>query len=742
MATTVGAVLVAEIGSLITRVTLIDQVDGESRMVGHAETSSSVEAPYQNALYGILEATAQISELTGRQLIREGQLIMPQSSERDGVNQLIAVTSAAGTMALVITAIAGDVSARSATQAGRATYTALLQTVTLDDAAEQTTLGPAEKSWIERQVETLLSLRPDAVLIAGGLEDGAVDAVNRLAHIVGLTAVSTGVDASGQQRQELTARPVIYAGNSGARDHVIAALSDRAELFVVDNLRPALDRANLDPARQELGRLYEKQILPRLPGLGALRRMGRAPVRTVCDVEGLVTRFLAERTGRRVLTLDVGASATAMFYAAPGVYRPAVLGTTGIAYGLTDLLAAPGVAAIARWLPFTIGEEALVERLLNRALRPQTLPADREDLFIEHALAREALRAAFAALNDEAPADDFDWVLAAGGVLAHAPQLGHALLTILDALEPAGAADRPIFDVYLDTVGLLPVGGALAPLDPDAAVTVIDRDLLRNTPLASVVVPLGNGRPGEVAVEVELSVVGGGTERRAVRHGEIARLALSPGRFGRLTLRPTSGVRIGGAAPGEAVSSEGGDVAGSALGLVIDARGRPLALPGDDRRRRANLWEWLVALGAERGSSPYLDPAREPEQAAASAAPPVAPAPVAPEPAAPAPVAPAPATVQLEQAETPPPTPVPAANAANDARVTPAPWNEPPVEVAPVGGSSQGQRISLDEMREAAPQTTPLEPPPAPPAGIESDLDALRQTVEEPKRRGLFGRKK
>ena len=89
MAENLGAVLVAEIGSLLTRVTLIDQVDGESRMVGHAETSSSVEAPFQNALYAILEATAQISELTGRQLIRDGQLIMPQSSERDGVNQLV-----------------------------------------------------------------------------------------------------------------------------------------------------------------------------------------------------------------------------------------------------------------------------------------------------------------------------------------------------------------------------------------------------------------------------------------------------------------------------------------------------------------------------------------------------------------------------------------------------------------------------------------------------------------------------
>jgi hypothetical protein len=705
MANTVGAVLVAEIGSVTTRVTLIDQVDGESRMVGHAESSSSVEAPYQNALFGVLEAAAQISELTGRQLIRDGQLIIPQGPDREGVSQLIAVSSAAGSMALVITAIAGDVSARSAVQASRATYTALLQTVTLDDAAAQSTAGPVDKSWIERQVETLLTLRPDAVLIAGGLEQGAVDAVNRLAHIVGLTAVSTSVDASGQQRQEITARPVIYAGNSGAREQVIAALSDRAELFVVDNLRPALDRANLDPARQELSRLYEKQILPRLPGLAALRRLGRAPVRTVCDVEGLMTRFLAERTGRSVLTVDVGASSTAAFHAAPGSYQLAVLGTTGVSYGLTDLLAGPGVGAIARWLPFPIGEQALTERLLNKALRPYALPADREDLYIEHALAREALRSTYAALREETPALAYDWIVAGGGVLAQAPQLGLALLTLLDGIEPVGAEAHPIFDIYLDSLSLLPVAGALAGLDPDAAVTVVDRDLLRNTPLATVVVPLGEGRAGETAVEVELAVVGGATERRAVRHGEIARIPLSQGRFGRLTLRPAGGVRIGGAAPGEAVSSEGGDVAGSALGVVIDARGRPLPLPEDARQRRARIWEWLVALGVEQGQHPYAD--------AEPAAPPAAPPEPVPAPAAPRPSSPA---------------------------------SEPLVAAAPavtideiVAGETpaKGKRISLDDLKN---QEAP--PPPPPSVGVGGDLDALRQTVEEPKKRGLFGRRK
>ncbi|MBX0327586.1 glutamate mutase L [Oscillochloris sp. ZM17-4] len=699
MTDTLGSVLVAEIGSLITRVTLVDQVDGESRMISHAETSSSVEPPYQNALYAVLAATAQISELTGRLLLREGQLIMPQGSDNDGINQLVVVTSAAGPMTLVITAIAADVSARSAIHASHATYTALLQAVTLDDAAGQQMVNASDLSWIERQVQSLLSLRPDAVLIAGGLEHGAVDAVNRLAHIVGLTAVSTTVDSSGQQRQDITARPVIYAGNSDARERVVEALSDRAEIFVVDNLRPSLDKEYLEPARQELSRLYEKQILPRLPGIAGLRRMSRAPIRTVCDVSGLVTRFVAEHAERHVLMIDSGASSSSAFYAAPGRFHPAVLGTCGVAYGLSNILAERGVAAIARWLPFPISDADLIHRLLNKQLRPHLLPASPEDLAIDLALAREAISMAIAALRDEIAPDDYDWLIACGGPLAHAPHPGMALLAILDATQPGANQGQPILDIHLDSLGLVPAMGALAALDPVTAVTIFDRDLRSNTPLATCVTPIGDGRPGEAALELELSVVGGKTTRHTVRHGELLRLPLSPGRYAQLTLRPAPDVRIGRAAPGEVVTSDPAGIAGSALGVVIDARGRPIQLPADSRERCLKIWEWLVALGAEHGASPYVE--HRPAVSMPSAAPP---------------------EVAMPRPTTPPSEP-----------------REPAVVAADAPQAPPGKRISLSELAAQEKLKLPEEPPPA---GLDLDLDSLRKTVEPPKRRGLFGRKK
>ncbi|MFO7169813.1 MAG: glutamate mutase L [Chloroflexota bacterium] len=658
------AALLAEIGSVTTRVTLVDSVDGETRLIGQAEVPSSFEPPAEDALAAIIAAAEQIGEMTGRRLVESGRLIMPQTPERDGVNTVAAITSAAGPMGVVIAAVAGDVSARSALRASRATYTRTLQVVTLDDAARADHAQDA--TWIERQVQALTGTDPDVAIIAGGLEDGAEDALVRLAHIIGLTAMTAQVDTEGQQRQDVNARPVIFAGNSRARERVIEALSGRAELSVVENLRPALEVERLTACRQEIERLYNERVLPTLPGAEQLRRLRAAPLRTACDAHGLMTRFVAERYGRSVLALNVGSENTTAHLASPGRYSPAVLAGVGVGHGIGGLLEERGVEAIARWLPFGVSERELTHRLLNSMLRPGIPPVTREDLLVEHAAAREALALAVAALLDERPDATYDLVIAGGGPLAHAPHPGIAALTLLDALQPTAESSVLAIELHLDTLGLLGACGALAYVDADAALTLFERDLLRNTPLATCVVALGSGRPGDLAVEATLTTTGGGTQQVSVAHGQIARIPLPPGRTGQLTLRPAGGVRIGRNAPGEEVASEQAAIRGSALGVVIDARGRPLQVPHEHRERQEALWSWLVGLGVESEALPYS---------------------------------------------------------------TDGP---PPDEPVSLGNGTQ-PRIS--EPRISEPARVPAER-----HSIDSDLARLRQTVEEPKKRGFFRR--
>jgi hypothetical protein len=349
----------------------------------------------------------------------------------------------------------------------------------------------------------------------------------------------------------------------------------------------------------------------------------------------------------------------------------------------------------------------------------------------------------FASLADECGDVAYDLVVARGGVLSHAPHPAQATLMVLDALQPTAEHETLAIDLRLDELGLLPACGALAALDTDSAVTLFDRDVLGNMPLATCVVALGDGKLGSVALQAELETQHGQPQTVSVRHGEIIRLPLSQGRYGKLTLRPASGVRIGRNAPGAEVSSDVAAISGSALGIVIDARGRPLRLSRNTRQRRVQLWEWLAALGGVRGRNPFLDvehpeAAPVPEPAAARPAPaPVngreEPASHAPPPAAPEP-APPPAEPVPPPAEPAPPPAEPAPPPPKEA--APAPEVVSPEE----GGAQRGRRVSLEDLARET-ETAPQQPE-GPPDKLQSDLASLRQTVESEPKRGLFGRGK
>lgn len=704
-----SATLIIDIGSVTTRATLTDHVAGQLRLIAQAEVPSTYEPPHSDVMVSIIQAAAAISDLTGRQLLLGENLLMPRTNDGDGIDHLITVTSAAGPMAIVVTAVSSDISARSALHASRAVNSVVLQTITLNDATEHS-VATGDYSWIERQVQRMIGLNPDVVILAGGLEQGAQDSLVRLAHIIGLTALSARVDSDGQSRHDVTVRPVIYAGNSRASEQVVESLANKAEPIVVENLRPSLDKANLAPTRKALTKLYTERILRRMPGLQNLRRVSTVPIRTTTDAAGLITRFLADFYGRNILAIDLGSASTSALLSSQGAFSAAVLGAIGSGYGVGHLVAERGTSAFMRWLPFPISDQDMLHSLLNKQLRPQLVPTSREDVMIEHAVAREAVALTAAALFDERPGAPFDFVLASGGVLSHAPHPGYALLTLLDALQPL--ADERAIDIYLDTLGLVNTAGALAPSDAEGALSLIEQDLLRNMPLATCVVALGAGRSGELAVEATLRTVGGSEQTVTVNHGQIARLDLPQGQKGQLILKPAGGVRIGGNAAGASIETGPADISGSALGVVIDARGRPLRLPIAPLDRQRALWEWLVALGAESGTMPYeaAEPLREIME-------------ISTFPAAP------------EHEEQPTAQPV-------DAKIA----TPPPAAAAPEESGKKkkrGKKGKEEEEPITAVAVIPTAPPPSEPTQQEGGggLDRLRQSVEQPKKRGLFGRK-
>jgi hypothetical protein len=72
-------------------------------------------------------------------------------------------------------------------------------------------------------------------------------------------------------------------------------------------------------------------------------------------------------------------------------------------------------------------------------------------------------------------------------------------------------------------------------------------------------------------------------------------LPLGLGEHGRLTLRPERGFDVGFGGAGKAGALR---VAGGAVGLMIDARGRPLRLPADPAQAQEMNQKWLWDIGA------------------------------------------------------------------------------------------------------------------------------------------------
>ena len=224
-------------------------------------------------------------------------------------------------------------------------------------------------------------------------------------------------------------------------------------------------------------------------------------------------------------------------------------------------------------------------------------PQEARELWLQQALAREIIRSTVeiarpgwrpgSAQTHGRLLPLCDTIVVSGGVLAHAPRPGQAVLIALDALEPIG-----VTTMVLDAYGLAPALGNVAAIKPLAAVEALDSGGFVN--LATVVTPIGRAQRGDTILRVQVTYDDGGTLGLEVCYGDLEVLPLRPGRQAVLELRPLRRFDVGLGGPGKGGKRR---VSGGLVGLVIDARGRPLSLPHGAEQRQVVNRQWLWAVG-------------------------------------------------------------------------------------------------------------------------------------------------
>jgi len=574
-----NSLLAVDVGAVTTRAAYFDVVEGQYRFIGMGHCPTTNIGATRNLVLGVQLAVENLQSLTGKQLIDEdGRLLIPSQPDGSGVDGMVTTFSVGAPIKTLVIGLLPEVSLKSIEKLAHATYARVVDSISLNDPRR-----------LDEQVNAIIRHSPELVLIAGGVDGGASQSINNLIETVGLSAY---LMPDGQ-------RPaMLYAGNRALAGSIRAALSKIAsELVICPNVRPALEVEALGPAQRELASLTTNIRQRQMPELDELRTLSGGIILPSAYAQGRMVRFLSSYYGgnKYVLSVDIGASSVSLAASFGEHLHLNVFPHFGLGEPLAGLLKHTTLDDIARWLPMEMPIETVRDYLYQKSLYPQYIPATREELFIEQAIARQNLLLSTHTMVQRLPGryrnqggllPSFEPILAGGAVLTNAPSLGQKLLMLLDGLQPAG-----ITTLVLDHNNLLSMLGVAAEVNSLLPVQVMDAGALAY--LATVISPVSDAAYGTPIVRVKLIREDGTAMTSEVNMGNLQILPLDSGQTARLELRPLRNADVG-LGPGRAGAV---DVIGSSLGVVIDARGRPLRLPPNAAERIKLLKKWLKTVG-------------------------------------------------------------------------------------------------------------------------------------------------
>ncbi|MCD5384271.1 glutamate mutase L [candidate division WOR-3 bacterium] len=583
-------IVATDCGSTTTKAILIEKKGDEYRLVTRGEAPTTVEAPFEDVTRGVLNAIRELEELTGKKILDGENIIKPRKNETEGVDIYISTSSAGGGLQMMVAGVVKSMTAESAARAALGAGAIVMETIASNDGRL-----PHQK------IEIVRRLRPDMILLSGGVDGGTRSHVAELAELIGAAdprpRFGTGYSL-----------PVIYAGNKEARDVIKKPLEGKSDLAIVDNLRPVLERENLVPARNKIHELFMEHVMAHAPGYKKLMGWTDVPIMPTPGAVGSLVHYLAKHEKISAMGVDIGGATTDVFSVFEQVFNRTVSANLGMSYSISNVLAETGVENITRWVPFEIDERDLRNRIRNKMIRPTTIPQTLTDLKIEQAIAREALRLAFfhhktmavglkgiqqeRTISDtftqsqtgETLVDmmDLNILIGSGGALSHAPRRIQSALMLIDAFLPEG-----ITRLGVDSIFMMPHLGVLAEVNEKAAIDVFYKDCL--VPLGLCIAPIGMAKSyGVPCVKIKTD-----TEEVSVKYGEMVRLPLAIGEKKKMVIETERRFYIG---PNREREIEI-EATGGVVGVVVDARGRPFNLPDDKTERLGKLIGWNKALG-------------------------------------------------------------------------------------------------------------------------------------------------
>ena len=574
-----SACISLDIGRINTRAAYFGIVEGKYRLGGCANASTDLN---RGLHLGIGQAFQELQASTGQVVQNDaGGLIMPVNQYGEGVD-CVALSVSAG--AEIKTGLLGLAESGSIF-AGKALIDSLpLKSIIeldlsslLDDAAG---------------INALLETRPELLLITGGEDFGTGERVQQWIDIVRLVC---------QHLPAVFKPTVLYAGNLADQAYAQRRLEPVTNLIITSNLMPETGTIELQAAQNLLESVILKKWKSELSGYTEFSKLTRGLEKLSSQAHGRMVRYLGRQgeakshisQDKGVLAIDLGGGSTVLS-AAQGLKAATVVLTTSASR--IDSVTNDLGMDVHRWIPAPVSKQVVHQYLAHLAVHPFLLPENLTELAISQAYASRRIAEACSKFseyhqwfnyNQTGLNTQFEPIILSGSVFTNSPTIGETVLMLLNGMQPCG-----ITTLVLDRHQLLPQLGTLATIDQVLPIHVLESSVFEN--LGTVLVPVSRAADGKQLMKVEVRVDSGKQYEVDIVQGTLRRIVIPPGVSAVLKILPErhTDIGFGGKGLGGQVKVKGG-----ALGVIVDARGRPVDLPKNDEDRVEILRKWLWSLG-------------------------------------------------------------------------------------------------------------------------------------------------
>jgi len=529
-------------------------------------------------------AMRKLQQVSGYNFLNpSGRLVIPVDGTGRGVDH-VALTISAGRW--LRTAVLG------LTEKGSlAVGLAVIESLPLDVVAN---LSLAALANVPQAVSVLVESRPEIIIITGGVDAGAEQWVQQWVEVVRWAC---------RLLPETIKPVVIYAGNPQLDSTVKQRLEPVTRLYIRPNLRPHEGETDLLPVQA----LLDWEILQiwkgENQGLSDLCELSKNLVGTKSFTLHRMVRYLGRAQNNAgtdssksgVLAVDPGGSSVTASVSLGG--KDGTVSQSNIKAGLLEVQNTAFLRSVQQWTAEIVSLQEVSQYLSLLALNPSLVPETLKELALSQALARVRLQQIIKKLSDNFnwfPYDSehgirghFEPMIASGSVLTNAPTPGQSMMMLLDGLQPLG-----VTTMVLDRQHILPLLGLIASAAPLLSVHVLQSGAFEN--LGTVVVPVSNASTGDTILQVQVQTNAGKDYSIDIAQGTLRRLIVPEGTSAVMEIKPLKHTDVGFGDVGKGGRLK---VTGGTLGVVIDARGRPLQLPDEDEVRVEKLHQWLSILG-------------------------------------------------------------------------------------------------------------------------------------------------